>query len=722
MQNVQLYIDGERADLFEGDTITLQSSIQNIRDIQKVFADYTKGLSLPASKTNNKIFKHFYNFDIENGFNARKKVSAEIHINYVPFKVGKIALNSVKMRHNKAFSYDITFFSNIVELPDRLGSKLLGDLQLFIDGTYDHPLSESSVKNGLTTGLTINGSTNAVIYPLISVKKRLYYDSRGNSAPVGEIFRGNLHYSSVTRGLTWDDLKPAIKAIHVIEAIEQEIGIDFTRDFFGTTPMDNLYLWLNTVPEDNTEVSNTEQSITLDGWNLYNSTAINQIIFSGTKLNLLVNVTPETYKYELTYSILTGDTTTPYVARIIDDITNTVLFQFEETKGGQQHLRTLINNGSVDPYRLRFEVTSTGSLSFSSTVKIDLLSATNVLYDSVTYETGITGGAINTESTLQMYKQFPKIKAIDFITGIWKMFNLTAYYVDDIRDANYGKIYVDTLDNFYNNNTSNPLGGTIDIQDYIDITESVIDSALPYTEIDFSYQEPDTLLAEQHLEKFGQVFGDEQYRENEANIDNDRIYTLSLPFAHFKYERIRDINPSTNNEITRIQWGYSASGDIDETTGDYNSVISSPLLFYGVRETGIPSGDGINWINNFGSGSASSEQLLNYWRPSNANEAGGLAIPPTYSLNFDAEVDEWQSIDYGLDSGSLFNNFYKEYIEEVFSQKRRLSKFTCHLPVQIVQNFKLNDYIKILSHLYKINTIKLNLNTGKAEVELLNII
>ena len=94
----------------------------------------------------------------------------------------------------------------------------------------------------------------------------------------------------------------------------------------------------------------------------------------------------------------------------------------------------------------------------------------------------------------------------------------------------------------------------------------------------------------------------------------------------------------------------------------------------------------------------------------------------TYSLNFDAEVDEWQSIDYGLDSGSLFNNFYKEYIEEVFNQKRRLSKFTCHLPVQIVQNFKLNDYIKILSHLYKINTIKLNLNTGKAEVELLNII
>jgi hypothetical protein len=57
----------------------------------------------------------------------------------------------------------------------------------------------------------------------------------------------------------------------------------------------------------------------------------------------------------------------------------------------------------------------------------------------------------------------------------------------------------------------------------------------------------------------------------------------------------------------------------------------------------------------------------------------------------------------------------------VFDPQRRLSKFTCHLPVRIVQNFKLNDFVRIGNDRYKINIIKINLNNGKAQVELLNI-
>lgn len=750
MQNVELYINGQRADLFDNDRVTLQSSIQDIRDIQKVFTDYTKGLSLPASKTNNKIFKHFYNFDIVGGFNARKKESAELHINYAPFKIGKIALNSVNMRNNKPFSYNVTFFSNILELSDRLGSKLLSELP-YLRGTYDHDLNEATIKEGFEDGLDLNGQTNSIIYPLISPKKRLYFDSRGSSAPVGEIFSGNLYHesfvaggggatcnpsdpsscASTTQGLTWNDLKPAIRAIHVIEAIEDQINIDFTRDFFGTTAFDNLYLWLNTNPEDNSEIAE-EQNAVLTNWNLYNGTsAINQIFFTGENLNMFVNVTPETYKYELTWNVSITGTPVPYVGKIIDNATNQVLFQFEETTANLQVTRTFINYGSINPVNIRFEITSTGSLSFNSNIKIDILSQTNVLYDSVEYETGISGGAVSTQGTLELYKQFPKIKALDFLTGIWKMFNLTAYYVDDIRDSNYGKIYVDTLDNYYNSNTSNPLGGVIDLQNYIDVTESVIDSALPYTQINFKYQEPDTLLAEQHLEKFGYVFGNEEYSELEENVDNERQYDINVPFAHFKYERLLDTNTSLNTtRDTLIQWGYSASGDINETTGDYTSVISAPLLFYAIRETNLPAAsasndyrDGrINWINGLGTGSALVYAIENYWRPSNSNEDGTTSIPPQYTLNFDNEIDEWQSVDYGTEAGSLFKNFYSNYISEVFDAQRRLSKFTCHLPIKIVQNFKLNDYIKIQFHLFKINSIKIDLNSGKAEIELLNII
>ena len=55
-----------------------------------MFTDFSKSFTLPASKTNNKIFKHYYNFDIDGGFDARKKVSAKIELNDLPFRDGKI--------------------------------------------------------------------------------------------------------------------------------------------------------------------------------------------------------------------------------------------------------------------------------------------------------------------------------------------------------------------------------------------------------------------------------------------------------------------------------------------------------------------------------------------------------------------------------------------------------------------------------------------------------
>ena len=67
----QLYIDTsgnplgeptfERVELFDFESIELNYSFQDVRDISKVFTDYSKTFYVPASPTNNKIFKHYYN-------------------------------------------------------------------------------------------------------------------------------------------------------------------------------------------------------------------------------------------------------------------------------------------------------------------------------------------------------------------------------------------------------------------------------------------------------------------------------------------------------------------------------------------------------------------------------------------------------------------------------------------------------------------------------------
>ena len=61
MQKIELYIQGQRVDLFKDESITITQSIQNVKDIEKVFTAFTQSFSIPASKTNNKLFKHYYN-------------------------------------------------------------------------------------------------------------------------------------------------------------------------------------------------------------------------------------------------------------------------------------------------------------------------------------------------------------------------------------------------------------------------------------------------------------------------------------------------------------------------------------------------------------------------------------------------------------------------------------------------------------------------------------
>ena len=58
MQTIQLYVDGQRVEMFSDESIQLTSSIQDVRDISKIFTDYSQTFNVPASKTNNKIFKH----------------------------------------------------------------------------------------------------------------------------------------------------------------------------------------------------------------------------------------------------------------------------------------------------------------------------------------------------------------------------------------------------------------------------------------------------------------------------------------------------------------------------------------------------------------------------------------------------------------------------------------------------------------------------------------
>ena len=728
MQKIVLYIkDGDdvyrRVDMFDDETITLTSKIQDVRDIGKVFTDFSETFTVPASRENNKIFQHWYKHEIDNGFDARTRKDAIMEMDFSPFKRGKISLENVKLRDNKPFSYTIIFYGNLITLKDLLGDDELRHLPQLDDYTHDY--SSSNVKTGLQSGL----SSGKIVYPLISHTKRFYYDSATSSPQ----YSGNLYYNTTANniGLAFDDLKPAIKCLTIIEAIEDKYDIQFTRDFFNNTEFSNLYLWLsrNKGPVGGDENQEEILSRICGDWGF--SSGDLGFAVDGDTWSFTVENLNASFEATLTVTTSGGNTSIPFKMKAIDYVSGTTLKESTMAAGSSRTLTFEVAQ-SFNPvnYQVKWIIESNTAISFTPQIELTKFIITNGTIsgqDDAVYNINGTGNSISTVSEIIITQNVPKLKVIDFLTGIFKMFNLTAYYVEDVGDADFDKIKVDTLDEFYADRVNNPSEGEWDITKFVDTSRLQVNRAFEYNEIDFSYQEPSTLLSINHQEQFNDIFGDEEVRPQ--NIDRGTPYEVTLPFEHMKFERLFDENETSSSPydladtayLTDILWGYSAAGeftsdtDVTPNTGNYEPVLTKPLVFYAIQETGLTSAKGIKWISD-----GTPISLTQYYRPSNTNEDGTSSTAPSFTINFDDEIDEWNLQNYGGTTNSLFKKFYATYINGIFNEKKRIYKLKAYLSTDILANYRLNDELVIQNKVYRINSIETNFNTEVSSLELLN--
>ncbi|ANS03040.1 hypothetical protein [uncultured Mediterranean phage uvDeep1-CGR2-KM23-C896] len=736
MQKIVLYIkDGDdvyrRVDMFDDETITLTSKIQDVRDIGKVFTDFSETFTVPASRENNKIFQHWYKSEIDNGFDARTRKDAIMEMDFSPFKRGKISLENVKLRDNKPFSYTVVFYGNLINLKDLLGDDELGDLPELDDYTHDY--SSSNVKTGLQSGL----SSGKIVYPLISHTKRFYYDSAQSSPE----YSGNLYYNTTANsiGLAFDDLKPAIKCLTIIEAIEDKYtvangypsNIVFTRDFFNNTEFSNLYLWLsrNKGPIGGDENQEEVLSRICGDWG-YSSGDLGFAV-SGDTWSVTVENSNASYQATLTVTTSGGNTSIPFKMKAIDYVSGTTLKESTMAAGSSRTLTfELVQSFNPVNYQIKWIIESNTAISFTPQIELTKFIITNGTIsgqEDAIYNINGTGNSISTVSEIIITQNVPKLKVIDFLTGIFKMFNLTAYYVEDVGDADFDKIKVDTLDEFYADRVNNPSEGEWDITKFVDTSRLQVNRAFEYSEIDFSYQEPSTLLSINHQEQFNDIFGDEEVRPQ--GIDRGTVYEVEVPFEHMKFERLFDKNVTSSSPydtadtayLTDILWGYSAAGeftsdtDVTPNTGNYEPVLTKPLIFYAVQETGLTAGSGIKWISD-----SPPTEITQYYRPSNTNEDGTSSTAPSFTINFDDEIDEWNLQNYGGTTNSLFKKFYATYINGIFNEKKRIYKLKAYLSTDVLANYRLNDELIIQNRAYRINSIRTNFNTEVSDLELLN--
>ncbi len=681
MQKLQLYISGTRVDLFKDESVSITQTIQNVRDIAKIFTEFTQSFTVPASKTNNILFRHYYNFDIAvNSFDARNKVSANIELNNIPFKKGFIRLEGVEMKKNKPYAYKITFFGETVNLKDVLEDDELSALDTLNSNNLDY--TATNVRSNLV------GNVDTIITPLITHTKQLYYDTGTHVAQDGNLYyQGgggtNLH------GVLWSDLKFAIRLYDIIQAIQTKYSITFSTDFFNSSnpTFYNLYMWLHRKKGDVEPAQQVPMQFTqVSGFNAYNTPSPETSTSNG--------------------AIVIPSSLVTYPAQILGfslDLTPTTndAYDIQIYRNGSLYYQKTNVQGAETLTQLDFTLTA-GSFTISiGSASVVTFNSTNIVWE-INGELGgeVIGGYTDiwrsisntvTSTTFEFVitEQIPKMKIIDFLSALFKMFNLTAF-VDDT-----GTIVVRTLDSYYSASSVQ-----WDINEYVNIDKGTVDIALPYKEVEFKFQGLGTFLAKQFEQLENTGWGTLSYSLDNAKYDApSESYKVEIPFEHLQYQRL--VN-ATGGADTDIQWGWS----VDDNKESY---YGSPVIFYAIK---ITSGTEISFMSSTSANQSESDYII----PSNSRAlASGTS---TENINFQLETNEYTG---GTTfTGTLFENYYKTYISAVFNNRRRLTKVKAQLPLKIIYNLKLNDKISLNNYTYKINSLTTNLTTGESSIELLN--
>lgn len=669
MYRVDLYIDGQKADLFDDESIEVNLTVQNIKDISKVFGDFSKGFNIPASPTNNAIFKHYYNVDIYGGFDANLRVDAFIEINNNVFRSGLIELESVQMKDNEPQSYQVGFYSTTTALKDLFGEDTLNDLDL---SAYDHTHNDTNIETGIAG--YVAGTSDSVIYPMITPVTRWYYDSQGSHGD------GNIHYhNDPNHGVFYYDLKPAIKLNKIIDAIEVKYGVTFNSDFFATTDFGRLFMWCHRragymfkdQPNGSTNELIDFTSATGSGFN----TTTDTFTFNQSSM------------VDMDYIDVAVTSTDNYAISLY---VNGELYAKKEDTGNAT-VRFITNPNDGDKFQIKFSPIAAWD---ASVINLTAITASFVIVPITTpvnIATASTSATQTYSADVVISDQMPEQKVRDFIGSLIRQWNLM---IVPTGPTTYD---IEPLDTWLSEGT------TREITQYINTEETIVKRPELYRRIEFKYNETEAILGEEY-----RLQNDIGYGDLRADFVYDgEEFAVEVGFDNMLFERLTDVYTGSGNVgLTEINVGQCV-------TREEEPYIGNPIIFY--APSTIRVAQAYHWSYTEMGTNPSAIEKQDMWFISNVNNA--VAADVTQTLNFGIEIDPY--LQQGFNQ-SLYENYWKSYITGLYDSTRRVFVYKANLPLGIMTSLKMNDKLTILERNYLINNVSLNLQTGEATLELLN--
>ncbi len=677
MRIVQVYIEGQRLDLFDDETISVTSTQQNVQDISKVFTDFSQSFSVPATPTNNKIFEHFYQNDVNSTLDFNIRRDANIEIELTPFRRGKISLEKAEVKNNKAYSYQITFYGDVVSLKDKFAEDKLVDLTLL--NIYAHPYNATEIKNRIT-----DGATNYVVrYPLIAQRRLTYNDAGANDI------------NTNTGAIQYTELFPSIRLAAILGAMQGRYGVTFNGTFLTDKRFQNAFLYCMNANNFQYYTSTEDinfATISADANNqntnpasTYLSIADNTVKFSRIEFDEAFPTAPTPNSIITTNGIRHRIVVNVFNSSVsnanfyIDVFRNGALITTLETQPNVFPLQVaeVINSTSLTEQTFNFRIRANINCTFESRVAYvqfrpayvygigAIQQAIENRYNAVTASTTLAGN-------IDPLSYIPDMKVADFFSGLLKEFNLTCYGTEQ-------DVYqVEPLSDWYDK------GAVVDITKYTDIESVNIDRVKLFQNISFKYQESENILNQAFRDLFSRNYGDVTAEFNYDGGD----FNVELPFENMMQERFTG---------TDLQVGFT----IDHSLNTY---VPKPMILYMYDET----------VATFKFYNGSTYDTITEYMPFGQDLIDGTN---NFTLNFNAEISTLLG---QVVTNTLYSVYYEPYLLNLFNLKNRETSVKTYLPISLLTNLKLNDRLVIRDKRYTINDMKSNLTTGQVDFVLLN--
>lgn len=663
-RKVQIFVENQEIELFNDEQIFVNSSVQNISDIGKVFTDFSQTFTIPCSNQNNYIFEHYYNNDVDNQIDHQLRRAARIEIDTIPFRTGKIQIEKGQLKNGQPENYQVTFFGEVVTLKDLIGEDKLFDLD---HSTIDHTYSGAEVQARIEDNTDYD-----VHYPLISSDRVWQY---------GDLTSNDI--ANTVGSIDFTSLFPAVRVKSIFDLIATQYGLTFTGSFLDNPKFTNAYLWY----KNKEQFSFYSQPLQLEFGEaglptdyLYNNTVQLRYILEG--LNSPLAVPPydivENISHEIQVVIGTGSS----IDYLLDVYVNGVYYMSFQGNGAQIFDVYELDNGNLfaGDKDITFYLRSEQAMSFTcgviyniNYVGIDIGSLGEPLIQTYSDGSDVT---LTTTATTDLKSLAPDMKIVDLINGIVNTFNLTCYGINSTT------FKFEPLETYYNT------GKNIDITEYVVETDITVERPKLYKNINFTYEQSQSFLNREFFDLFRREYGNLS-----ASFDYDGgDYNIKLPFESILHTKFTNYN---------LQVGYCLG-----TEPEYKNYIPKPVLLYRYDYQDVD----VSFYLNDGT----TNNLLTTYFPFGQDTR---YANQTYTLNWGSEIS---SFELGVVNNTLYREYYEPYILNLYNPKTRIVYVKTRLPLRILTSIKLNDSLIIRDKKYLINDMKTNLTNGEVDFVLIS--